>query len=47
VKIRNSNYETKIEFFSAAGAEKLDFGFLKASRRLAFKKPIFKMRIAG
>jgi hypothetical protein len=43
----NFNCETKIEFSSACGAGKLNFGFLKASRRVAFKKPIFKMRIAA
>jgi hypothetical protein len=43
----NSHYETNFVFSSAYSAGKHKIGFLKASLRLAFKKPIFKMRIAG
>jgi hypothetical protein len=39
-------YETNFGLSSACGARKPKIGFLKASRRLAFKKPIFKMRTA-
>jgi hypothetical protein len=47
LKISNSHYETNFGFSSAAGAGKPKIGFLKASLWLAFKKPIFKMRIAA
>jgi len=42
----NSRYETDFGVFSACGAENTKIGFLKANQRLAFKKPIFIMRIA-
>jgi hypothetical protein len=43
----NSHYETDFGVSSAYGAGNTKIGFLKASLRLAFKKPIFIMRIAG
>ncbi len=42
-----SHYETDFSIFSAFGAENTKIGFLKAIQRMAFKKPIFIMRIAG
>jgi hypothetical protein len=42
----NSHYETNFGFSSTAGAGKSKIGFLKASLRLAFKKPILIMGIA-
>ena len=42
----NSHFETNFGCFSAVGAETPKIGFLKGSRRLPFKKPIFIMRIA-
>jgi hypothetical protein len=42
----NSHYETDFGVSSAVGAGNTKIGFLKASLRLAFKKPIFIMRIA-
>ncbi len=43
----NSHYETDFGVSSAFGAGNTKIGFLKASRWLAFKKPIFIIRIAG
>jgi len=43
----NSHFETNFECCSAVGAATLKIGFLKGSRRLPFKKPIFIMRIAA
>ena len=43
----NSHYETDFGVSSACGAGNTKIGFLKANQRLAFKKPIFIMRIAG
>ncbi|NUN63257.1 hypothetical protein HCU40_00505 [Pseudanabaena biceps] len=37
----NPHYEINFEVFSAEGAENLKIGFVKASLRLAFTKPIF------
>jgi hypothetical protein len=42
-----SHYETDFSISSAFGAGNTKIGFLKAIQRLAFKKPIFIMRIAG
>jgi hypothetical protein len=43
----NSRCETDFGVSSAYGAGNTKIGFLKASRRLAFKKLIFIMRIAN
>jgi hypothetical protein len=43
----DSHYETDFGVSSAVGAGNTKIGFLKASLRLAFKKLIFIMRIAG
>jgi len=43
----NSHFETNFGYFSTYGAEIPKIGFLKGSRRLPFKKPIFIMRIAA
>jgi hypothetical protein len=43
----NSHCETDFGVSSAYGAGNTKIGFLKASHRLAFKKPICIMRIAG
>ncbi|NUN63621.1 hypothetical protein HCU40_02415 [Pseudanabaena biceps] len=43
--ISNSHYETNFGVCSALGAANPKIGFLKVILRLAFKKPIFIMRI--
>jgi hypothetical protein len=45
-KLSNSHYETNFGVSSACGAGNPKIGFLKASHRMAFKKPILIMRIA-
>jgi hypothetical protein len=44
--VSNSLDETNFGVSSTEGAGNTKIGFLKASHRLAFKKPIFIMRIA-
>jgi len=46
-QVSNSHFETNFECCSAYGAATPKIGFLKGSRRLPFKKPIFIMGIAG
>jgi len=47
IQVSNSHYETDFGVSSACGTGNTKIGFLKAYQRLAFKKPIFIMRIAA